>query len=292
MRWLAMFLLAAIQTPPYEQTAASREKLARSPRHMEYVDVPANTDESDDSVTSFVVYPEQSHATDSVVVIHTGLAMTPWIRTVADELAANGYVAVVPDLLSGHGPDGGASDSFASNVAHRVGTPVRFDEADDVRRAMGKLDPDEITRRLEAAVRYARGLASTTTTVSVVGFCWGGTQAFRFASHARFLAATFVFYGSNAQADENLSKITAPVYGFYGENDFRINATLEDTVAGMAAAGKRFEPVIYEDVGHGFVQAGMGDRRILDPEGARLAALGSQQAWKRLLDLLGRAAAE
>lgn len=96
-----------------------------------------------------------------------------------------------------------------------------------------------------------------------------------------------MFYGSSAQADENLSNISAPVHGFYGENDFRINATLERTETGMAAAEKIFEPVIYEGVGHGFAQAGMGDRRILDADGARLAALRSEQAWKRLLELLG-----
>jgi carboxymethylenebutenolidase len=220
-------------------------------------------------------------------LLFLGVASCTNVSDVADELAANGYVVVAPDLLSGHGPDGGGSDSFASNVAHRVGTPLRFDEADDIRRAMGKLEPDEITRRLAAAIRYVRGLASTTSTVSVVGFCWGGTQAWRFATNERFLAATFVFYGSSAQADENLSNISAPVHGFYGENDFRINATLERTETGMAAAEKIFEPVIYEGVGHGFAQAGMGDRRILDADGARLAALRSEQAWKRLLELLG-----
>ncbi len=273
---------AAGQTPEYAQTAESRMRLASSPRHMEYVDIAAG---SDDAVNAFLVYPERNRATDSVVVVHTGLAMTPWIRAVADELAEHGYVAIVPDLLSGHGLDGGNSGDFASNVAHQEGLPVRFDEADDVRRAMGTLGPDEITTRLQATIAYARALPSTTDTVSVVGFCWGGTQAFRLATTTSGLKSTFVFYGG-PPSPADMATISAPVHGFYGENDFRINATIEDTKEAMAAAGKTYTPVIYEGVGHGFVQAGMGDRRILDPEGARVARRRSQQAWERLLKLL------
>lgn len=270
------------QTPPSEQTGASRQMLAASPRHMEFVQVPVA---NGDPVRAFVVHPERRDAADSVVIIHTVLAMTDWIRVVADELAKHGYVAIVPDLLTGHGPGGGDTDSFASNVAHRVGIPATLEASGDVTQAMGRVDKDEITARLRAAVQYVRELPSTTNTVSVVGFCWGGTEAFRLATNEPSLSKTVVFYGTPPAAAD-MARITSPVYGFYGENDFRVNATIEDAKKAMAAAGKTYEPVIYGGVGHGFMQAGMGDRTVSDPEGDRLAKLRTKEAVDRLLKLL------
>ena len=66
------------------------------------------------------------------------------------------------------------------------------------------------------------------------------------------LAAAFVFYGAFEHTRDELTKIKAPVYGFYGGNDERINATLPATEAAMKELGKTFEPVIYEGAGHGF----------------------------------------
>ena len=275
---------APVQTPDYEQTAASQDELARSPRHMEYV---AYADDTGGSVTSFLVYPESNRAADSVVIAFTGWAMTTWIQVIADRLARDGFATIVPDMLSGHGPGGGNSDSFGSKVRHREGYPGRFDEADDVRRAMGSLDEEEVQGRLTASVRYMRALPATTDTVSVVGFCWGGTRAFEFATREPSLKAAFVFYGS-PPAKAAVANIACPVYGFYGENDFRVNVTIEKTKIAMAAAGKFYEPIVYEGVGHGFVQAGTGDRVILDSQGADAAVQQTREAWDRLITLLRR----
>ena len=135
--------------------------LGESPRHGEWVFIDAG---SGDKVSAFVVYPESSEASDSVVVIHDIMAMSSWARLVGDELAKAGYLAVVPDLLSGKGPDGGGTDSIGS--------------AADAGRAMRALDTDEVSRRIKACVDYARALASTTDAVSVGGFCWVARRRF------------------------------------------------------------------------------------------------------------------
>ncbi|MCH7908260.1 MAG: dienelactone hydrolase family protein [Candidatus Hydrogenedentes bacterium] len=245
----------------HAQSAADR--LAASPRHQEWVTIES---EGGDSFSAFIVYPERSTASDSVVVIHDISAMSDWARLVGDELAAKGYLAIVPDLLSGKGPENGNTESFTDRA--------------EAGRAMRALDPDEVTARLRAAVAYARNQPSTTDAVSIAGFCWGGSQAFRLATNEPTLKAAFVFYGSPPSA-ESMTKIQCPVYGYYAENDNRINATIEDTKQNMADLGKIYEPVIYEGVGHGFVRTGMGETP------RDIYRLRTGEAWERWLTLLG-----
>lgn len=256
---IALGLIANIQSA-HAQSAADR--LAASPRHQEWVTIKG---EGEDSFSAFVIYPERSSATDSVVVIHDISAMSDWARLVGDELAAKGYFAVVPDLLSGKGPENGNTESFTNRA--------------EAGRAMRALDPDEVTSRLRAAVSYARGQPSTTDAVSIAGFCWGGSQAFRLATNEPTLKAAFVFYGSPPSAD-SLTNIQCPVYGYYAENDNRINATLEETKQNMADLGKKYEPIIYEGVGHGFVRTGMGETP------SETYRLRTSEAWARWIALL------
>lgn len=242
------------------QSAA--EQLEASPRHHEWVTIPTDGGEP---FTAFVAYPERSDASDSVVAIHDIRGMGDWISLVGDLLAKAGHLAIVPDFLSGAGPDGGDSESFADSGA--------------VGRAIRALDPDRITAILKASVQYARALPSTTNVASVGGFCWGGSQTFRYATNDSTLKAAFVFYGS-PPAREDIEKIASPVYGFYGENDNRINSTIEDTKSAMAGEGKTYEPLIYGGVGHGFLKSGMAEGAN-DVGKARVS-----EAWERWLGLL------
>src|SRR5215510_11484332 len=88
----------------------AKEKLAKSPRHSEWVKVKNGTRE----VNSFVVYPESNKKATAVVVIHEIFGMSDWVQQLTDELAEAGYVAIAPDLLSGMGPNGGGTSSFDS----------------------------------------------------------------------------------------------------------------------------------------------------------------------------------
>jgi carboxymethylenebutenolidase len=74
----------------------------------------------------------------------------------------------------------------------------------------------------------------------------------------------------------------APVYGFYGENDARIDATIPDTKEQMKAAGKTYDPVIYSGAGHGFMRAGEA------PDANEANKKAREDAWKRWKELLER----
>jgi len=212
----------------------AKQKLEKSPRHGEWVQIKHDNR----TVQSFVVYPETKQKAPVVIVIHEIFGMTDWVQTVADQLAASGYIAIAPDLLSGMGPNGGRSDSFQGGA---------------VREAIGKLDPNQITADLNAVADYAKKIPAANGKIAVSGFCWGGGQSFRFAANRKDLSAAFVFYGPGPA---DVTPITAPVYGFYAGEDARIGATIPDTQAAMKAAGKKYDPVTYAGAGHGFMRAG------------------------------------
>ena len=184
----------------------------------------------------------------------------------ADQLAAHGYIAVAPDLLSGAGPGGGRTSAFP--------------DVNAAREAIYKLPPEQVTADLNAAADYAEKLPAATGKLFVAGFCWGGTQSFRFATARKDLAAAFVFYGTGPDTEEAVERIHAPVYGFYGGNDARVDATIPQTRELMQAAGKTYEPVIYEGAGHGFMRAGEA------PDAAPANHKARQEAWARWLALL------
>lgn len=219
----------------------AKQALARSPRHGEWV----NLKSGNRTVSAFVVYPEVKNKATSVVVIHEIFGMSDWVQVAADELAAAGYIAIAPDLLSGMGPHGGGTAEFAAdNTA--IGKAIR------------DLPPDQITADLNAAADYVSHLPASNGKVAVAGFCWGGGEAFRFATNRPSLAAAFVFYGPGPESPDAIAAIKAPVYGFYAGNDARIGATIPKTTELMKAAGKTYDPVTYDGAGHGFMRAGDG----------------------------------
>jgi carboxymethylenebutenolidase len=238
----------------------AKTMLEKSPRHQEWVDV-----KHDGRVVhAFVVYPEIKGKAPAVLVIHEIFGMTDWVRSVADKLAAQGYIAIAPDLLSGFGPGGKGSDGFASTQ--------------DTMKAISELNPETITADLKAVADYVEKLPSTNGKLAVAGFCWGGGQSFRFATSRPELKAAFVFYGP---PPEQVASIRAPVYGFYGGNDNRIDSTIPGAQAAMKQASKKYDPVTYEGAGHGFMRAGE------DPSNTVAAnKKAHDEAWQRWLTLL------
>lgn len=213
------------------------KRLDASPRHHEYITVR----NAGQKVLLFVDYPQVAHAAPVIVMVHEIFGLTPWAKEMADEVAALGYIVVEPDLLTGMGPHGGNSDSFASE--------------DAAVEAVSQLDPARVTTALNAAADYGKRLPSTSGSLAVMGFCWGGGESFRFATTRHDLAAAFVFYGP-PPTDAALAQVTAPVYGFYAGNDDRITATVPATQAAMKRDGKTYVPVVYPGAGHGFMRAG------------------------------------
>jgi carboxymethylenebutenolidase len=251
--------LAAITLQAQEWAKARLEK---SPRHLEWVKVKHGTRE----VNCFIAYPEIKDKATAVVVIHEIFGLSDWVRGVADQLAEAGYIAIAPDLLSGAAPGGGGTAELGGG--------------DAVRKAISSLPPDQVTADLKAVADDVARLPACNGKVAVGGFCWGGAQTFRFATNNKEIKAAFAFYGMGPDKEEDITRINCPVYGFYGGNDERVNATVPKSTELMKKAGKTYLPVTYEDAGHGFMRAGEAPDTNEPNKKAR------EEAWNRLKELL------
>jgi carboxymethylenebutenolidase len=261
MKYFSLVLILAV-APIVAAQDWARAQVDKSPRHREWVTVKHDSR----AVETFVAYPESKDKTPVVVVIHEIFGMTDWVQELSDEIAAAGYIAVAPDLLSGMGPNGGRTDSFAAGKATE---------------AVSHLDADQVTADLTAAADYGKKLPASNGKVYVVGFCWGGGQSFRFATNRPDLSAAFVFYGPPPDKDA-MARIHAPIYAFYAGNDARIDATIPDATANMKAAGKAYDPVTYDGAGHGFMRAGEA------PDASDANAKARADSWVRLKTLLAK----
>jgi carboxymethylenebutenolidase len=232
------------------------DRLEMSPRHSEW----AQIERAGRTIQTWVAYPEVATKAPVVILIHENRGLTDWERGVADRLAENGYIAIAPNMLSG----------------------IEVATADAAREAIGKLPPEQVMADLHAVADYAKKIPAADGTLQVAGFCWGGARTWLFANNRSDLAASYVFYGTGPQEGPGVANINAPVYGFYGGNDARVNATIPKTEVLMRAAVKWFEPVTYEGAGHAFMRAGMA--ADASPENKR----AHDEAWARWLKLLRR----
>jgi carboxymethylenebutenolidase len=240
----------------------AKARLEKSPRHLEYVKVQNGKRE----VNSFIGYPEVKDKATAVIVIHEIFGLSDWVRGVTDQLAEAGYIAIAPDLLSGTAPGGGGTAELGSG--------------DAVRKAISSLPADQITKDLDAVVEYVSKLPACNGKVVVMGFCWGGGQTFRYATNNKNIKAALAFYGTGPEKAADIARIQAPVYGFYGGNDNRVNSTIPKSEELMKAAGKTYEPVIYEGAGHGFMRAGEA------PDANEANKKARDQAWTRIKAIL------
>lgn len=264
---LATHLLAAGSAPAAPPAAippgevGAKAALETSPRHHEWVDVALSGDAG--KLSLFVAFPERKDKAPVVLVIHEVYGLTDWLRAVADRLAADGFIAIAPDMLTGRGPGGGGTEKFSSR--------------DDVVRAVRELTPAQVTAALDAASRYGRALPAATGKLATIGFCWGGAQSFSHATVRAELDAAVVYYGTSPEPSA-LAALHAPVLGLYGEDDARVNATVGPAEARMKEMGKTFLTATYPGAGHGFLRAQDGR------DGANLAA--ALKAWPATVEFL------
>lgn len=244
------------------EESADIKELSDSPRHHEWVDLK----HGNRTVKAFVVYPESKEPAKPILVIHENRGLNDWARVFADKLAEKGYLVIVPDLISNTVP----GKELTSDM----------ENPDEARTAIYRLDPNQVTEDLDAAYDYIKNDSASTGEVAVVGFCWGGSQTFRYATHNPDITSAHVFYGTAPQEDSDLENIEAPVYGYYGGNDSRVNSTIEATEAQMKKFGKQYEYKIYDNAGHAFMRAGHEENAEPGNEKAH------DEAWKRLLSLL------
>lgn len=243
----------------------AREQVENSPRHHEWVTM----ESSGRLLYTFVAYPETSENTPVVIVIHENRGLNDWAHSFADQLAEAGYIAVAPDLIS--------------NTVEGIQKTSDFKSSDAAREAIYALDPKMVTNDLNNVLEYARSIKAGNGKVAVAGFCWGGSQAFRFATNAgNRIDAALVFYGTGPDSLEAYQRIEVPVYGFYGGEDQRVNATIEDSQNMMAKSGSTYDYMIYEGAGHAFMRRGDDPAAASDDPNV----LARNKSWERMINIL------
>jgi len=246
--------------PPNEQTA--KAALEKSPRHGEFVDVTVPGSET--PLRAYVVYPERKEKAPVVLVIHEIFGLSDWIRSVADQLAADGFIAVAPDMLSGRGPNGGGTEAAGSR--------------DDVVKLVRGLKPEDVVKGLNAVRDYGAKLPASNGKTATIGFCWGGGMSYLYATAQPQLNAAVVYYGTSPGDPAAFERIHAPVLGLYGGDDARVNATIAPATEQMKKLNKTYEPHVFEGAGHGFLRQQDGR------DGANLKA--TKQAWPTTIQFL------
>ncbi len=243
--------------PP--DAAGALARLNSSPRHGEWVTIRTG---DGDSLRTWVVYPERSTKAPVILVVHEVYGLSSWVRSVADQLAAEGFIAIAPDLLTMKNlPDG--PDSVLAPLAVA---------------AVRELDPLWVQRQLDAVAKYGMSLPAAQPRYGIVGFCWGGGVSFAHAVHAPALGASVVYYGTSPPTTD-LASVRAPVLGLYGGSDARVDATIPAADSALRVLGRTYEHNIYPGAGHGFLrqQTGMDGANL----SAARAAWPSTVAWFR-----------
>lgn len=254
--------LASASAQEWANQAWAKARLEKSPRHLEWITVKHGNRE----VKAFLGFPEVKEKTTAVVLIHENRGLTDWVRSMVDQFAEAGYIAIAPDLLSGSGPNGGGTAEMPSN--------------DEAGKAISALSPDQVTADLKAIVAHVAKFPASNGKVVVGGFCWGGRQTFRFATNSKDFKAALVFYGDAPTSADELARISVPVYGFYGGNDARINAGIPKTQELMMKSGKVYDFVIYEGAGHGYMRSGEA------PDASEANKKAREESWKRIKAIL------
>jgi carboxymethylenebutenolidase len=233
-----------------QSQAWATENLAKSPRPSEWVTIPNGTR----TLKAWVDYPQVKGKVPVVLVLHEVFGLTDSTRNTADEIASMGYITISIDMLSGRGPSGGNVNSFEPPLS-----------ASD---ALTSLPDDAVNSDLKAWADYSKKLPTSNGKFAIVGLSWGGGAAFRYVATTQRtdLKTVCVFYDigppaetqhfAGAPASIPVDKISVPVYGFYGSTDTRPFVTLDATRAAMAAAGKFYEPVVYDGADHAFMRVG------------------------------------
>jgi carboxymethylenebutenolidase len=231
--------------------AGAAARLAASPRHREYVMISIG---GTDSIGAWIFYPQRSTKAPVVVVVHEIFGMSTWVRGVGDQFAAQGFIAIAPDLLTGKKIPGGPDS-----------VPL-----DSARKLIAMLRPEDVQRALIATANYAMHLPSALPRYGIVGFCWGGGVSFLSAAAQPNVLASVVYYGVSPDSTW-ITKVHAPVLGLYGGMDNRITSMVPATDSTLKKLSRTYQPNIFAGAGHGFLrdQTGMS--------GANMAA--AQAAW-------------
>lgn len=257
--------------------ASAPARLAASPRHAEWVKI-AWEPGSADSLMAWIVYPSTSNArTPVVVVVHEIFGLSTWVRGVADQVAADGFIAIAPDLIS------------------RVrGGPSSVElTGDSARKLIGGVSIPERNKGITAVANYAMSQPSAAARYAVIGYCWGGSTTWGAAiNNGKGFSGGVAFYGNFPYMSgavplaDSMAKIAKPVMLLSGSKDARIGAAMPALDSTMKAMGKSYVGINYEGAVHGFLRAQDDPKPARDPaeEAANLAA--TKDGWPRTVAFL------
>jgi carboxymethylenebutenolidase len=233
---------------------------------------------SKDSLMAWIVYPSTANAkTPVVVVVHEIFGLSTWVRSVADQVAAEGFIAIAPDLES------------------RVRGGPSTDElpGDSARKLIAGVNSVERNRGISAVARYAMSQPSAAPRYAVIGYCWGGTTVWLHAINGGVpgFAGGVAYYGlppfnGPVPNADSLTKIKVPVVLLSGSKDARITAGMPALDSAMKALGKWFFGRNYEGAVHGFLRTEDDQKPTRDEaeEQANLAA--AKDGWPRTVEFL------
>lgn len=228
----------------------------QAPSHEPHGEWVTYANPAGDSISAYIAFPERPDPAPAVIVIHEIFGMSDFAAAVADTLAMQGFVAIAPDLLSRQG-----------------GTEAMGEGA---RRAVSELAPADVNHDVDGAFAYLQSLRSVRDdAIGIIGFCWGGSVSFRYATHNPDLDAAVVCYGGAPDAAA-MSAIRAAVLGVYAENDARINAGIPAADSAMRALGKEFGYTIYPGASHAFLRRGEPEAEVRRAWGDILGFLREQ----------------
>ncbi len=245
---------AAALLPVLENNYAHAAMVAENDPRIEIEKV--SWDSGGEKINGYLAKPKGGSKLGGVIVIHENRGLNPHIQDVARRMAAEGFLALAPDMLSSMG-----------------GTPADEDKARDM---IGKLDREKTVAGLVAAVPYLAKRPEAAGKVGCVGFCWGGAMANMMAVRSPDLAAAVAYYGSQPTA-EDAAKIKARLMLHYAGLDERINAGIPAYEEALKKAGVTYQVFVYDGVNHAFNN---------DTNTARYDAAAAKLAWERTVAFL------
>jgi carboxymethylenebutenolidase len=210
-------------------------------------------------IYGYLTRPSAAGKYPAIIIISDNAGLGDHFRDVSRRYAKEGYVALVPDVLSRHG---------GTAKANPKGTGLS-----NIR----ELAPDgAMTEDIDAGFAYIKSLPEVRgDRLGLTGFCWGGDMAFRAATQVRGLKALVIYYTRSPQPLELIKNLEAPVLAHYAGEDPGVNKGIPATEEAMKKYNKSYTYKVYPGARHAFFHDARPDR--YNPEAAK-------EAWSRTLE--------